>query len=89
MSLIIIRIIFYALIGYILYLLIKFFQGISKSGREVSSSAQKTGMMVKDNVCQTYLPEEDALKEKYKGETLYFCSKKCRDSFLKSHKNKG
>jgi uncharacterized protein len=82
----ILRIIFYALIGYFIYLLIKFFQGIQKASQRVSSSSQKTGMMVKDSTCNTYLPEEDAIKEKYKGRIYYFCSKKCRDKFLESQK---
>jgi uncharacterized protein len=84
----ILRILFYALIGYFVYLLIKFFHGIQKAGQRVSSSSRKTGMMVKDEVCNTYLPEEDAVQEKFNGEIHYFCSKKCRDKFLESQKKK-
>ncbi|MFO7867482.1 MAG: transcriptional regulator [Candidatus Aminicenantes bacterium] len=81
-----IRVILFALLAYIIYLLFKFFQGIQKASRRVSSSSRKTGMMVKDNVCNTYLPEEDAIKEKLDGEIHYFCSEKCRDKFLESQK---
>ncbi|MFO7867440.1 MAG: transcriptional regulator [Candidatus Aminicenantes bacterium] len=81
-----IRVILFALLAYIIYLLLKFFQGIQKASRRVSSSSRKTGMMVKDNVCNTYLPEDDAIKEKFNGELHFFCSKKCRDTFLESHK---
>ncbi len=82
------RIIFYALIGYVIYLLIKFFHGIQKASQRVTSSSKKTGMMVKDDVCNTYLPQEDAIKEKIDGSMHYFCSKNCRDKFLKEGKKK-
>jgi YHS domain-containing protein len=43
-------------------------------------------MMVKDEVCSTYLPQEDAIKEKIDGGMHYFCSKNCRDKFLEERK---
>lgn len=42
--------------------------------------------MVKDEMCNTYLPEEDAIKEKYNGKMHYFCSEECRKKFLQSRK---
>lgn len=38
--------------------------------------------MVKDEMCNTYLPKENALKIKVDGQEHYFCSKECRDRFL-------
>jgi uncharacterized protein len=37
--------------------------------------------MKKDPVCGTYIPENQAIKYKYSGETLYFCSDECKQKF--------
>jgi YHS domain-containing protein len=42
--------------------------------------------MVKDEMCNTYIPEENALKEKLDGQEYYFCSKECREKFLEQRK---
>ncbi|MGQ9470083.1 MAG: YHS domain-containing protein [Candidatus Aminicenantales bacterium] len=42
--------------------------------------------MVKDEICQTYLPEEEALQEKSEGKIYYFCSETCRRRFLETKK---
>jgi uncharacterized protein len=38
-------------------------------------------VMVKDPVCGTYLPRQDAVSEIIRGNTLYFCSKKCLSEY--------
>lgn len=43
--------------------------------------------MVKDEICNTYIPEDEALKEVRNGQVHYFCSEECRKKFLSS-KNK-
>jgi uncharacterized protein len=81
-----IRIIFYALLFYIIYLLYLFFKGISKASKASQVKKQPSGMMVKDEICNTYLPKEDTLKEVIEGKEYYFCSKECRDKFLEQKK---
>jgi YHS domain-containing protein len=44
--------------------------------------------MVKDEMCNTYLPQEDAIKEIYEGKEYYLCSKECQQKFLEQNKNK-
>lgn len=39
------------------------------------------GELKKDPVCGTYVSAATALQEKIKGETVYFCSKECREKF--------
>lgn len=39
-------------------------------------------VMVKDPLCETYFPKRDGVKAVINGETLYFCSEKCRDEYL-------
>jgi YHS domain-containing protein len=50
--------------------------------RPAAASGQVNGRMVRDRVCQTFLPEERALRLEKGGETHYFCSPACRDRFL-------
>jgi len=42
--------------------------------------------LVKDPVCGVYIAKRDAIRLKYKGSILYFCSISCRDEFLKGNK---
>ena len=44
-------------------------------------------IMVKDPVCQTYIPKRDEIKAVIDGNTLYFCSTECRDKYMDSIKN--
>ncbi len=81
-----IRIIFYALLVYIIYLVYRFFQGIGRASKTSRVAKRPSGMMVKDETCNTYLPKEDSLKEIIEGKEYYFCSKECRDKFLEKKK---
>jgi YHS domain-containing protein len=38
--------------------------------------------MVRDRVCNTFLPQSRALELEVGGERHYFCSESCRDRFL-------
>ena len=82
----IIKIIFYAFIAYMGYLLYRFFRALGKVKRSQSSSQRLSGVMVKDEFCNTYLPKEDALKEIIEGKEYYFCSDECCRKFLESKK---
>jgi YHS domain-containing protein len=39
--------------------------------------------MVRDRVCNTFVPDGRALIERVDGEAHYFCSERCRSSFLR------
>jgi len=45
--------------------------------------------MVKDEICNTYILEEEALKISHNGQTYYFCSEECRNKFLKDRRKPG
>ncbi|PIE71022.1 MAG: transcriptional regulator [Deltaproteobacteria bacterium] len=40
--------------------------------------------MVKDPVCNVYVPKREAIREQVNGKTYYFCSPECRDAFVKN-----
>lgn len=42
-------------------------------------------VMIKDPQCGVYFPQREGLALNVKGETLYFCSEKCRDEYKNNH----
>lgn len=81
-----IKVFFYAIFAYIIFQLIRFYQTIKKGMKSPRPSKKLSGIMVKDEICNTYLPKEDAIKEIYQGKEYYFCSKECQQKFLESKK---
>ncbi len=57
-------------------------RGSSSTARMEEGPARVDDVMVKDPFCQTYFPKRSGIKESIQGETLYFCSTACRDSYL-------
>lgn len=80
------RLILYAFLAYIIYLLIRFFRNLNKRSKSFGPTKRLSGMMVKDETCNTYLPKEDAIREIIEGKEYYFCSKECRQKFLEKRK---
>jgi uncharacterized protein len=81
------KLIYYAIVAYLIYLVLKIFQ---RKGRPTASSADprtiRSGIMVKDESCQTYIPRENALREIIDGQERFFCSRECRTKFLEERK---
>jgi YHS domain-containing protein len=77
---------------FIVYIIIKFFRFLNKlnlifrSSKEPNTQPKKTNLMVKDEVCNTYLPKDDAIEFNFKGQKLFFCSNECKQKFLKGYK---
>jgi len=82
------RLIWYAFLAYLIYAVIRFFSrtGQKTGPRPAPKSGREAGLMVKDEVCNTYLPREDAVREVQGGKELFFCSQECRKKFLESRK---
>ncbi|MCP2597887.1 YHS domain-containing protein [Candidatus Aminicenantes bacterium AC-335-A11] len=47
---------------------------------------KKSNLMIKDEVCNTYLPVEDAIEVNINGKKYYFCSKECKEKFIEEYK---
>ena len=43
-----------------------------------------SGELKKDPACGTYISATTSIQEKVGGETVYFCSKQCRDKYVAS-----
>ncbi len=80
------KLLFYGFLIYIIYWLFRFFKELGKKSQSPKAVRRPSGIMVKDEVCNTYLPREDALKEVYAGKPHYFCSRECRQKFLDGKK---
>ena len=80
------RFILFALIAYIIYKTIRVYHALTQKSHPSPKSEQTSGLMVKDNVCNTYLPKEDAIKEIIDGKEFFFCSQECRQKYLESKK---
>jgi uncharacterized protein len=66
--------------------LFRLFQKPASSPRNrVENQVKNQGIMVKDEVCDVYLPKDEAIKTVFQGKEYYFCSEKCKHKFLESH----
>lgn len=82
----IIKILLYILLIYLIALLYRFFKTLIKARRTHKISNPLSGMMVKDEYCNTYLPKEDAIREVINDKEYFFCSNECYKKFLNQSK---
>ncbi len=80
------RMVFYAIAAYLIYKFVKFVLAPLAGSQTPPRAEGRSGVMVKDEVCKTYLPREDAIRETVGGEDQYFCSQACRAKFLAGRK---
>jgi uncharacterized protein len=81
------RFFLYVIIVYAIYNFLRLLMSPRRSRRSEQSRPQLSGVMVKDEICNTYLPKDEALLEKVDGEDHFFCSQECRRKFLEQRKN--
>jgi uncharacterized protein len=81
------RLVFYLIAAYVIYLVLRVLLAPGRPDRRRVSPAQPSGLMVKDETCNTYLPKEEAILEKADGREYYFCSQECRQRFLERKKS--
>ena len=69
-------------VAYVAYLFLRIVMGVKRvaTRAQAGTPAQRRdqGVMVKDEVCGTYIPREDALTEMRDGAERYYCSEECR-----------
>jgi len=71
-------------LAYVVYLFVRIGRSMKRSkARRVPPGAVR-GIMVKDEICNTYIPREEALREVRDGREHFFCSEECRRKFLAS-----
>jgi uncharacterized protein len=76
------RLIFIGLILYLIFVVVRFVQSIGRAKPPAGTPRGVRGTMVKDEVCNMYLPSEEAVREVVDGREHFFCSDECRRKFL-------
>lgn len=73
------RLILFAFIAYVVFLFVRIYLGLKRTRPRPPREVR--GVMVKDEICGTYIPREEALTEIRGGAEHYFCSEECRRKF--------
>ena len=69
---------------FLVFLLLLFFYYKNYKKRKLNQKEKiRITEMIRDEVCGLYLPRDEALKVEIEGKVYYFCSKECKDAFLK------
>jgi len=76
-----VRLALFVFIAYVAFLFIRVFLGLKRARTRRPGPPEVRGMMVKDEVCGTYIPREEALTEDRDGVEHHFCSEECRRKF--------
>ena len=74
------QIIILILLSLIVYMIKKLFRQ-PPSVKKTTSEGQTGENMVKDPVCNLYIPESEAVKKVVEGKIVYFCRNKCAEEF--------
>jgi uncharacterized protein len=72
------RLIFYAFLLYLAYVLFRLYRAATRPKKPPGEPRQIQGVMVKDDVCNTYIPRDEAIREVREGQERFFCSEECR-----------
>jgi YHS domain-containing protein len=74
------RLILFAFIAYVVFLVLRISRGLKQDRRQAGprTPGPVEGVMVKDEICGTYIPRDEALTEVRDGAVHYFCSEECR-----------
>jgi len=84
-----VKLIIVLILIYLAYRLTKsVYPQVKKGYREGMAKSDETILdeMVKDPVCQVYLPRKQAISEKMGNERYFFCSEECRRKYKENVK---
>jgi uncharacterized protein len=72
------RFFLFVLVVYVAYYVFQFWRALTRARKPSAPPRQIQGVMVKDDVCNTYIPKEEAIREVRDGRERFFCSEECR-----------
>lgn len=81
-----IRLILLALLFFLGYTVVQALLRGSGHNRKPDNRTRDGETMVQDPQCGSYLPVSDTITATIAGKKHYFCSKKCRNQYRKTHK---
>ena len=82
------RFLAFAVLAFLVFLILRasvvaFLAGVRGGRRPADARAALRDELVKDPVCETYVPRLKAVARTTDGATRYFCSTACADKFAK------
>jgi len=82
----VIRFLAFAVLAFLIFLVLRaalagFLAGFRGPGRATGGSRALRNELVKDPVCETYIPRQGALRRSAGPTTYYFCSTACAEKF--------
>jgi uncharacterized protein len=77
------RLVLFAFVAYVAFLFLRIYLGLKRPRPQTPERREVRGVMVKDEICGTYIPREEALTEFRDGVEHHFCSEECRRKFKK------
>jgi uncharacterized protein len=72
------RLVLYVFLFYIAYILFRVYRAATRPKKPTGEPRQIQGVMVKDDICNTYIPRDEAIREVRDGQERFFCSEECR-----------
>jgi len=74
------RFVLFALVAYVVFLFLRIYLGLKRRRTQPRTQQPREvqGVMVKDEICGTYIPRDEALREVRDGVEHFFCSEECR-----------
>lgn len=83
------KLLFFALFVYIVYRTLKgaFSPGKRQMPPEAGHAGEIDDVMVQDPYCKVYFPRRQGVSARVDGESLLFCSERCRDLYRKAKEN--
>ena len=79
---VIVPLIIFLVVRYLLRTVFASFQSTEPGNKpQVRTDAPAGGELKKDPVCGTYVAATAGISHQIKGQTVYFCSKECRDKY--------
>jgi YHS domain-containing protein len=82
------RLIFFIVLGSILYYVLHFLMRDIISRTKKTDSRDEAEELVQDPSCQTYIPKRSALKKNVAGRVLYFCGQECMERYFRKGKER-
>ncbi len=84
-----VRLLLLGVVGFLLYLLLRaavaaFLAGFRGPARPAGAPRAIRDELVKDPVCETYVPRRSAVARTVASATYYFCSTACAEKFERS-----
>jgi YHS domain-containing protein len=75
---------------FVIYLVVSVLLGFSSLGRPRHRRREQLGgEMVRDPVCETYIPKATAIEKTFNGRPVFFCSPTCAEAYARAGQRPG